>query len=82
MGGPVIMKAKAQKQQAELAKMLLRFLPPTAEKLSVLILGTNDDLGPEKDPLLHGCDREMQAESASMETNRRASDRRHGRAKG
>lgn len=62
MGGPVITEAKAQKQQAELAKMLLRFLPPTAERLSVLILGTNDDLGTEKGPLLRGCDREVQTD--------------------
>lgn len=64
MGGSAITEAKAQKQQAELAKMLLRFLP-TTERLSVLILGTNDDLGPAKGPLLRGCEREMQTDQPS-----------------
>lgn len=42
MVGPVGTEAK-QNQQAQLAKMLLRVLPP-----SVLLLSANDDLGPEK----------------------------------
>lgn len=37
--------------------MLMRVLPQTAARPPVLILGANDDLGPEKGPLSCGCDR-------------------------
>lgn len=39
----MVRKLSEQNQQAELARMLLRVLPP-----SVLLLGASDDLGPEK----------------------------------